>query len=161
MALCWQAVILSLRSRSLKSVNAGDVKNKCLSVQPWWFHPNQLSWLAGSLPLHNSRGGLMLVHLPTLFCGYITCRAFMLQHGFFFCFFPARASAAAMWKLRFWLGAACLRQLLEASRTPTLHSQLLFEDKNSAWFSFTPQRLPEAFHLHAGQIFFLMYNLLS
>lgn len=84
MALCWQAVILSLRSRSLKSVNAGDVKNKCLSVQPWWFHPNQLSWLAGSLPLHNSRGGLTLVHLPTLFCGYITCRAFMLQHGFFF-----------------------------------------------------------------------------
>ena len=154
MALCWQAVILSLRSRSLKSVNAGDVKNKCLSVEPWWFHPNQLSWLAGSLPLHNSRGGLMLVHLPTLFCGYITCRAFMLQHGFFF-FCKGMCSRNVK--------NSGQRVSVSSLRTPTLHSQLLFEDKNSAWFSFTPHRLPEAFHLHAGQIFFflLMYNLLA
>lgn len=52
-------------------------------MEPRWFQPCQLSWLAGTLPPHNSRGWVYACALAHVVCGYVTCGAFMLQHGFF------------------------------------------------------------------------------
>lgn len=59
--------------------------NKCsrwwkyvFSVVPRW----QLSWFAGSLPHHNSRGWVYACAFAHIVCRHITCVAFMLQHWF-------------------------------------------------------------------------------